>query len=169
MHLKEKCVKILKAVSTIVIRLRKGRSKLKKEPKRGIPIPTRIIISAVLLLAQFAFLFAVLYNITIGSAWLYAFSMLIAAVTVVVIINRRGNPEHKISWLVFILVFPIFGITLFCLWGGRRVMPHIRRKMEKAEARYLPLLPDDTAVRNRTILSAKQIILSRFDEIHFSG
>lgn len=132
---------------------------MKKEPKRGIPIPTRIIISAVLLLAQFAFLFAVLYNITIGSAWLYAFSMLIAAVTVVVIINRRGNPEHKISWLVFILVFPIFGITLFCLWGGRRVMPHIRRKMEKAEARYLPLLPDDTAVRNR--LKYQDLIHSR--------
>lgn len=132
---------------------------MKQQKKRGIRIPTRIIVSAILLLAQFAFLFAVLYNISVGSVWLYAASMIVGAITVIIIINRRGNPDHKISWLVFILVFPIFGITLFCLWGGGRVMPHMRRKMEIAESHYLTHLPDDTAVRNR--LKYQDLIHSR--------
>ncbi len=117
--------------------------------KRGIRIQTRIIFSAILLLVQFVFLFWVLYNVTAKSAALYALSMIAGIITVIYIVNRRGNPNHKIAWIIFILVFPVFGISVFLLWGGGRVFPHLRKKMEKCEAHYLPYLKDDTDVRER--------------------
>lgn len=117
--------------------------------KRGIRIQTRIIISALLLLLQLVFLFWVLYNVTAKSAALYVLSMIAGAVTVIYIVNKRGNPNHKIAWIIFILIFPVFGISVYLLWGGGRVMPHLRKKMMLCESHYLPYLKDDTFVRDR--------------------
>lgn len=119
------------------------------ERKRGIRIQTRIIISAILLLLQLIFLFYVLYDITAKSVALYALSMIAGTITVIYILNRRGNPDHKIAWIIFILVFPVFGISVFLLWGGGRVLPHLRRKMEKCEAHYLPYIKEDSKIRDR--------------------
>ena len=119
------------------------------EKKRGIRIQTRIIISALLLLLQLLFLFFILYDITAKSAALYMLSTLAGTVTVIYIVNRRGNPSHKIAWIIFILVFPVFGISVYLLWGGGRVMPHKRKQMEKCESHYLPCLHDDSGERDR--------------------
>ena len=119
------------------------------EKKRGIRIQIRIIISALLLLLQLLFLFFILYDITAKSAALYVISTLAGTVTVIYIVNRRGNPSHKIAWIIFILVFPVFGISVYLLWGGGRVMPHKRKQMEKCESHYLPCLHDDSGERDR--------------------
>ena len=119
---------------------------MKKERKRGFRIPTRIFVSAVLLIIQFVFICGVIYDYTAASAWAYSISMIIGVITVAVIINRRGNPDHKISWIVFILAFPIFGITVFLLWGGGRALPHLKKRMLVAETRYNHYLKDSSAV-----------------------
>lgn len=118
---------------------------------RGLRIPTRIILSALLLLLQLLFMFNVVYDFTLQSAWAYSLSLILGVITVVIIMNRRGNPDHKIAWIVFILIFPIFGISVFLLWGGGRVAPHIKKKMRLCEARYLRYLKDDSEVRDRLI------------------
>ncbi len=114
--------------------------------KRGLPIPTRIIISGLLLLIQLVFITAVIYDYTIASTTAYVISSIIGILTVVVIINRKGNPDHKISWIVFILLFPIFGITVFLLWGGGKILPSIKRRMITSEARYKAYLKDNEEV-----------------------
>lgn len=116
--------------------------------KRGIRIQTRIIISAILLLLQLVFLFWVLYNVTAKSVSLYALSMIAGAVTVIYILNKRGNPNHKIAWIIFIQVFPVFGISVYLLWGGGRVLPHLRKKMMECESHYFPLLKEEDGVRD---------------------
>ena len=128
---------------------KKGGPKMHIDNKRGIRIPTRIIISGLLLLVQLAFLFGVLYDFTAQSAWTYSFSMILGICTVVFIINRRSNPDHKIAWIIFILVFPIFGIAVFLLWGGGRVTPATRKRMKICEARYLRYLKDDDFVKRK--------------------
>ncbi len=132
---------------------------VKIDHRRGIRIPTRIIFSGLLLLVQLIFLFGVVYNVTTQSALAYITSMFLGALTVIIIINRRGNPDHKIAWIVFILLFPIFGIAVFLLWGGGRVAPFIRKRMKRCESNYLTYLKDDSAVRDR--LKYYDIIHSR--------
>lgn len=127
------------------------------ERKRGIRIQTRIIVSAILLLLQIAFILTVIYNITVKTAATYVLTMIIASITVIFILNRRGNSDHKIAWIIFILVAPIFGISVYLLWGGGRVLPFLRRRMEKCESHYLKYLEDDQVVKNR---------LKYYDMIH---
>lgn len=122
---------------------------MKIKNRRGLRIPTRIFVSGILLVIQLFFLFSVVYNLTAQSATAYIITTILAAITVIVIINRRGNPDHKITWIVFILVFPLFGITVFLLWGGGRVLPHIKKKMRVCESHYMPFLEDDSAVMQK--------------------
>lgn len=122
---------------------------MKVKNKRGIRIQTRIIVSAFLLLVQLGFLFFVLFNITAKSVQIYFLSIIAGIITVIYIVNRRGNPNHKIAWIIFILLFPILGISVFLLWGGGRVMPHIRKKMMRCESHYLKYLNNDSKVYER--------------------
>lgn len=97
--------------------------------KRGIRIQTRIIVSALLLLVQFLFLFLALHDVSRKFAFIYELSQIAGVMTVIYIVNRRGNPSHKITWIIFILIFPVFGFGVSAL-GRRARFPHLRRKME---------------------------------------
>ncbi len=130
---------------------------MKVKDKRGIRMPNRIIISGILLLAQIGFLFTVFVNVSVNSTWVYLLSVFLGIFMVIYIVSRRGNPSYKIAWLIFILIFPIFGISMFLLWGGGRVLPHMRKKMEKCEAHYFPHLKEDVSVENK---------LHYFDIVH---
>ncbi len=133
---------------------------MKKIHKRGIPIPTRILISAILLVLQFYYITAFIYDYTVASTWAFALSTVISIITVIVIVNRRGNPDHKIQWLIFILVFPVFGISVFLLWGGGRVLPHIKKRRRKTEIKYKSLLNNNkniiSTLRYHDLLHSRQ-------------
>lgn len=122
---------------------------MKVKNNRGLRIQTRIIISALLILFQLLFIFDVVYDFSDRSTTAYTFSLVLGILTVVFIMNRRGNPDHKTAWVFFILIFPIFGISVFLLWGGGRVAPHIKKRMRFCEARYLRYLKDNSDVRDR--------------------
>lgn len=66
-----------------------------------------------LILIQIGFLIGVFGKLQKYSMFAYwAFSVL-AAITVIVIINRSGNPEFKLTWMVPITLFPIFGALMY--------------------------------------------------------
>ena len=123
--------------------------RLKKQRKRGIPISTRIIVSVLLLLIQLGFILYAIYDYSANSATVYTLSVIMGMITVITIINRRGNPDHKITWIVFILLFPIFGISVFLLWGGGRVLPFIRKRMRICEAKCMRYLKEEKEVRDK--------------------
>lgn len=117
--------------------------------KRGIRIQSRIIISAILMLVQIALLFAFVYKISRTYSIIYSLSYLVSAIMVIVILNRRGNPSYKITWIIFILIFPVFGISVYFLYGTGSVFPYIRRRMRRCESHYIPLLKNDNAVHDK--------------------
>lgn len=122
---------------------------IKIKNKRGIRIQTRIIISAFLLLLQLALLAWGVISLSNHFFVTYIAAEILAIIMVIYIINRRGNPSYKIAWIVFILLVPVFGISVFLLWGGGRVMPHLKKKMRICESHYLPLLDNDEIVRKK--------------------
>ncbi len=105
---------------------------------RRIRMQNRILISALLLLLQLAFLFYLVYDTNTNSVWGFYLSTALGVITSVFIINKRGNADHKISWIIFILIFPIFGISVYLLWGGGRVLPYKRKRMAKCSSHYMP-------------------------------
>ena len=114
---------------------------------RGIRLQSRIVLSVILLLMQVVWIAWGVFALSENYYIMYIASMVLAVITVVFIINRRGNSSYKIAWIVFILLVPVFGISMFLLLGGGRVMPHLKKRMRKCESHYLPFLPDDKEVR----------------------
>lgn len=114
--------------------------------KRGIRIKTRVILTAIGLVIAIAGM--LIGAITLQHRFLPIFTLLefIGVFTVVYIINRRGNPSYKIAWIVFILVLPVFGLFIYMLWGGQRTFPHLKRRFNKCEERYMKYLEQDPAV-----------------------
>ena len=114
--------------------------------KRGIPIPMRIVVSGLVLLLQLIIIYIMLRTLSDRSVFIYTASEVLAIITVIYIVNRRGNPSYKMAWIVFILAAPVFGITIFMLYGGRRVMPHLKRKMRQCESNNMPFLKFDADI-----------------------
>ncbi len=118
-----------------------------RERKRGIRIQTRIIISAVMILIQL-FCFALLiYTLSSRLLWLYSLVELLGAVLSIYILNSNANPAYKLPWITFILIVPIVGVTAYLLWGGGRVMPHIKERLRESSELYREFLPDDTKAK----------------------
>ena len=70
----------------------------------------------------------------------------LAVITVFYITNSSGKSSYKILWIIFILVVPIFGVVAYMLLGGGRVFPHVKRKMQKCENKYINQLPKNQKV-----------------------
>ena len=108
--------------------------------KRGIPMPTRIVVSGIVLILQLVIMYVMLRTLSDRSVFIYTAFEFLAIITVIYIVNRRGNPSYKMTWIIFILAIPIFGITVFMLYGGGRVVPHLKRKMRQCESNNMPFL-----------------------------
>ena len=143
--------------------------RIKVKNKRGIRIQTRIIVTAIMVILQIAFLAIIAINISTGSVLIYGLSSMLGVFTVAYIVNKRGNPSYKIMWIVFILIFPVFGITVYLLWGGGRIFPAIKKQMQACESHFLTRLGDDSAAHKK--LKYADLVHSRQAEYlsHESG
>lgn len=61
----------------------------------------------------------------------------IALILALIIINKQGNPSYKISWLVLILAFPIFGLLMYLFtrlqFGNRRIRKQLRGTLDESK------------------------------------
>lgn len=124
---------------------------MKNNKKRGVIFPTRLIVSSVMILIQFFLFFYMLYSLSSKVIGFYFFIQFLSIILSITIINSRSNPTYKISWIIFILLVPFIGVTAYLLWGDGRIFPHLRKRMEKSEAYYKNLLPQDEKNKNRLL------------------
>lgn len=89
-------------------------------------------------------LFLVLLQIVIGTLLLWRFynaggravRILIGVTSVLFvlyIINRNEKPSSKLNWVIMILIMPIFGISLYLLFGEGRPTRRMNRKISAAK------------------------------------
>ena len=109
----------------------------------------RTAVIILLLLLQLGLLFSVyryLYHyIPITLAATVGLSLIMA----MVVVNREGNPTVKISWLVLMMFFPLFGGLLYLFVDTQithRIISSIDRKLTRS---FSPLLQSDEALMDR--------------------
>ena len=73
----------------------------------------RTAVIVLLLLIQVAFLALVVLKLQEKAVYAYGFSLLLSAITVIIVINRPGSPEFKLAWMVPMTIFPVFGVLLY--------------------------------------------------------
>ena len=118
----------------------------KKEHKRGIAIPGRILTAGLLILLQIAVWVLVEVYMSNIATVVYRVVRLASLAIVFAIINKRDNPSYKLAWIVFILVAPLVGGVLFFLWGNGKVKPILKKRIKQQRALNKRYLWQDPAV-----------------------
>lgn len=99
---------------------------------------SRVVLVSLAIAVQIAWLFVIVFFLS--SYYLaVAFALnLVSLAVVLFIINRPGNPQVKMAWIVPILVFPLFGGIVFLISGGKRPKHKLLHAMQKSEAMLAP-------------------------------
>lgn len=85
------------------------------------------LVGIVFLLQLFFIIFIILYY----SNWLglYILFLAFSIIVVVYIVYKDTNPYYKLSWVITILSFPVFGWILYFLFGNKRIPQIISDRM----------------------------------------
>lgn len=93
---------------------------------------SRVVLVSLGIAIQVAWLFFIVFYL---SAYYlpFAFALnLLSLAAVLFIINRPGNPQVKMAWIVPILAFPLFGGIVFLISGGKRPKHKLLRALEQS-------------------------------------
>lgn len=101
----------------------------------------RRVVGGLLLVAQ---LVIVMYSVGwMSGRWLWAPRILtvLSVIIVIWLVRKYDNPTYKISWIIVILLLPLFGGLFYLLWGNT---PFNRARTQH---KYEPQPPDFTEYR----------------------
>lgn len=89
--------------------------KAAKKAKKGVlsVVFSRTALIVLLILMQLALMFVVSTIMQEYAVYVYGATTVIQAIVVIYIINERGNPEFSRTWMLLILIFPVFGCLFY--------------------------------------------------------
>ena len=93
-------------------------------------ITQRVVITALLIVLQALLLFGFIWKLDNYFVYFYAGSVLLSLLITLGIINSKSNPAYKITWLIPILLFPVFGGLIYLLFGSDRTGRYLRKKLQ---------------------------------------
>lgn len=76
-------------------------------------IYSRTAVVIALLLIQIGIMLYTLTYLETYTNYLYGISIILAAISVIYIINDKGNPAFKMTWLLFVLLVPVAGVGFY--------------------------------------------------------
>ena len=100
----------------------------------------RTTVVVVLLAAQIILLFMGFYHLR--DYIFYGGSMLLGLIVALIVVNRAGNPASKITWIMLIMLFPVFAVPFYLFvnteWGHRLS----RARLAEIHQKTAGLLPE---------------------------
>ena len=93
---------------------------------------SRMVLVSLGIAIQLGWLFFILFYLSDAYLPIAFFFNLVSLAAVIYIINRPGNPQVKMAWVVPILVFPLFGGIIFLISGGKGPKKKLMRALEKS-------------------------------------
>ncbi len=129
-----------------------------KQHKRGANVGMRLVLTGFFILLQIAIVLLAAYFFAGRTIWVYSGLEIISIIIVIYILSKKSNPSYKITWIVYILLFPLVGGLVYLFWGGGRVFPHVTRKMKEASEGSEEVLKQNEEVKNHLLYD---------DRIHF--
>lgn len=91
----------------------------------------RLLIVLLFFLVQIAIIVLGIIYVRDYYPYIYFLFLFISVVIVLFIISNRSNPSYKISWLVLILIFPVFGGFMYLLFGNKKMNRRQKKMVTK--------------------------------------
>lgn len=111
--------------------------------KRGLSIPWKYVILALIILLQLVFFIACIAILSNKFFFVYTILQILGIVIVLFILNKGGNPSFKINWIIFILLLPPFGSIFYLFYGTNIPLIYKKRAFKKIENRAKASLKSD--------------------------
>lgn len=93
----------------------------------------RVFIVAFFILLQVGVLLTTMVWLSAYRPWIQAVMTVLSILTIVFLLYDRTNSSYKIAWIILILAFPVAGISLYLIFGGRRLSKRHRRELQAAD------------------------------------
>ena len=94
--------------------------RVQQRTERRISAALRLVMVAVLLLAQIALVIVLSDLLKQRMALAYTVLQLLAGVVAMRIWSRPGATSYKMGWIILVLFVPVVGLILYLLWNGDR-------------------------------------------------
>ena len=100
--------------------MKQRRSHAAERVERRISAGTSISMCVLTVLLQIATTILLSSFLEEYASYAYALLELAGAAVAIRVYQRPGSPSYKLVWMCLLLVLPVAGLILFCLWGGAR-------------------------------------------------
>lgn len=91
---------------------------------------SRIFVFGLLILLQAMWVILFTSSLLSSYAWLRPILFLMSMSIVLWLVIKDENPSYKISWIILILIFPIFGGLLYLFIGNKKPSQHLEKRMK---------------------------------------
>ena len=116
--------------------------------KRGLfrIIFSRSGIFLMMVLMQFGVFVATTFHLREYTFYIYGVFTILRVVVIIYIINRKGNPAFKITWILCVLAFPIVG-TMFYVYVEMQVgTSFMQQRLTELKLETVPYMQQDQDV-----------------------
>ena len=107
---------------------------------------SRMIFVIISILVEVAVIFLLIYFMGQKSGWIYSLIHLLGLIMVLVIYGSHKTSSIRMTWMLLIMLLPIFGPTLYLLIGLNGRSLRMRKRYEDIDKILLPLLPPNEDV-----------------------
>ena len=111
---------------------------------------SRLVITVVLVLLQACWLFAVFNWLSEYAQWISRTGLALSVIMCLALIRQDSTvPEFKISWMILFMLMPVQSGLLYLLWGNKRPVFGLRRRLERAGQAMDPTRRPDPAAEEQ--------------------
>ena len=111
---------------------------------------SRLVITVVLVLLQAFWLFAVFNWLSEYAQWISRTGLALSVIMCLALIRQDSTvPEFKISWMLLFMLMPVQSGLLYLLWGTKRPVFGLRRRLERAGQAMDPTRRPDPAAEEQ--------------------
>lgn len=107
---------------------------------------SRTGIILLLVLIQFGLMVSSVYYLREYLPYIYGALMILEAVVVIYIINTKGNPAFKMTWMLCVLVFPLIGVLFYIFVQMQVGTRFIQNRLSTLRLETAPYLQQDPEI-----------------------
>ena len=89
----------------------------------------RVVAVSLALLLQIAVMVVLMVVFTEYAPWFNAVMLIGAVLLTLRIVSSDADPDYKIAWILPILAMPVFGVTIYLLFGGSRKSRRLKKRL----------------------------------------
>lgn len=109
----------------------------------------RIFYVAFALLVQLGWILITVFRLANYSKYISVGLNILSVLVVLWIANKKINPSYKLGWTLLIMTIPVFGLTLYFLFGQSRIANIMQRKYEDVQKESADYLKQDPVTEEK--------------------